>query len=93
MPEAGSEPAALAPSPRDAGRLAGLTAGVRDFGRRRRVLITVVGSLATAAVLVFVLAGRRDEFAAALSSAAAWVLVVTVPVSYTHLTLPTIYSV
>ena len=78
MPEAGSEPAALAPSPRDAGRLAGLTAGVRDFGRRRRVLITVVGSLATAAVLVLVLDGRRDEFAAALSSAAAWVLIVTV---------------
>ena len=42
------------------------------------MLITVVGSLATAAVLVFLLAGRRDEFAAALSSAALWVLAVTV---------------
>src|SRR3712207_6414123 len=39
--------------------------------------ITVVGSLATAAVLVLLLAGRRDEFAAALSAAAAWVLAVT----------------
>jgi hypothetical protein len=37
----------------------------------------VVGSLATAAVLLFLLAGRRDEFAAALS-VAAWVLAVTV---------------
>ena len=35
--------------------------GGRDFGRRR-ALITIVGSLATAAVLVFLLAGRRDEF-------------------------------
>ena len=54
-----------------------MTAGLRDFGRRRRTLITVVGSLATAAILAFVLAGRRDEFAAALS-VAAWVLAVTV---------------
>ena len=37
----------------------------------------MVGSLATAAVLLFLLAGRRDEFAAALS-VAAWVLAVTV---------------
>jgi uncharacterized membrane protein YbhN (UPF0104 family) len=50
----------------------------RDFGRRRRVAITVVGSLATAAILAFVLSGRRDEFTAALSDAAAWVLAVTV---------------
>jgi len=34
--------------------------------------------LATAAVLAWVLAGRRDEFAAALSGAALWVLAVTV---------------
>ncbi|HEY6777560.1 MAG TPA: hypothetical protein VI122_13720 [Thermoleophilaceae bacterium] len=37
----------------------------------------MVGSLASAAVLLFVLAGRRHEFAAALSAAAAWVLAVT----------------
>ena len=37
-----------------------------------------MGSLATAAVLVLLLAGRRDEFATALSGAAAWVLAVTV---------------
>jgi hypothetical protein len=54
-----------------------MTAGLRDFGRRRRTLITVVGSLATAAILAFLLAGRRHEFAAALS-VAAWVIVVTV---------------
>jgi uncharacterized membrane protein YbhN (UPF0104 family) len=49
-------------------------AGLRAFGRRHRTLITVVGSLATAAVLVFVLAGRRDEFADALAEASVWVL-------------------
>jgi uncharacterized membrane protein YbhN (UPF0104 family) len=56
---------------------AGLIGGLRDFGRRRRALITVVGSLATAAVLAWLLAGRRDEFAEAMSSAAASVLAVT----------------
>jgi uncharacterized membrane protein YbhN (UPF0104 family) len=51
---------------------------MRRFGRRRRVPITVVGSLATAAVLAFVLAGRRHEFAAALGDATVWVLAVAV---------------
>jgi uncharacterized membrane protein YbhN (UPF0104 family) len=78
MSVSGSAPIGPTPGPRGARRLAALTDGLRDFGRRRRALITVVGSLATAAVLAFVLAGRRDEFAAALSSAAAWVLAVTV---------------
>jgi uncharacterized membrane protein YbhN (UPF0104 family) len=55
-----------------------LLAGVRGFGRRRRTLITVVGSLATAAILAFLLAGRRHEFAAALSDVAVWVLAATV---------------
>jgi uncharacterized membrane protein YbhN (UPF0104 family) len=70
---AGSEP----PARRGARRLTALTAGLRDYGRRHRTLITVVGSLATAAVLAFVLAGRRDEFVAAISDAALWVLAVT----------------
>jgi uncharacterized membrane protein YbhN (UPF0104 family) len=77
MPDAGSQPIGPSPRPQGASRLAELTARLRDFGRRRRALITVVGSLATAAVLAFVLAGQRDEFAAALS-VAAWVLAVTV---------------
>ncbi len=51
---------------------------VRGFAHRHRTLLTVVGSLATAAVLVLVLAGRREEFAAALGAAPAWVLAVTV---------------
>ncbi len=47
------------------------------FARRHRVLLTVLGSLATAALLVWLLAGQRDEFEAALSSAPVWVLVLT----------------
>jgi uncharacterized membrane protein YbhN (UPF0104 family) len=60
------------------GSPAELTAGLREFGRRHRALITVLGSLATAAILVLLLAGRRHEFADALSDAATWVLAVTV---------------
>ncbi len=78
MPDADSEPIAPSPQPRGASRLAELTARLRDFGRRRRTLIAVVGSLATAAILAFLLAGRRDEFAAALSGASAGVLALTV---------------
>jgi uncharacterized membrane protein YbhN (UPF0104 family) len=64
------------PRRRGWGRLAELTGRLRDSGRRHRTLITVVGSLATAAVLVYVLAGRRHEFAHALSEAALGVLAV-----------------
>jgi uncharacterized membrane protein YbhN (UPF0104 family) len=78
VPVAGSEPTGLEPRPQGASRLGRMTVGLRDFGRRRRTPITVVGSLATAAVLAFLLAGRRHEFAAALSDAAAWVLAATV---------------
>ena len=77
MPAVGSEPIGMEP-PNGATRFSRMVANLRDFGRRRRTLITVVGSLATAAVLLFVLAGRREEFAAALSGVAAWVLAVTV---------------
>lgn len=62
----------------DAGRLSQFSARVRAFGRRHRTLITVVGSLATAAVLVYILAGRRHEFTDALSEVAAGVLALTV---------------
>jgi uncharacterized membrane protein YbhN (UPF0104 family) len=53
-----------------------LGARVRTFGRRHRTAITVVASLATAAVLVLLLAGRRHEFADALARAGLWVLAV-----------------
>ena len=62
----------------DAGRLSQFSTRVRAFGRRHRTLITVVGSLATAAVLAYVLAGRRHEFTDALSEVAAGVLALTV---------------
>lgn len=62
----------------DAGRLSQFSARVRAFGRRHRTLITVVGSLATAAVLAYILAGRRHEFTDALSEVAAGVLALTV---------------
>ena len=48
------------------------------FGRRHRTLLTVLGSLGTAALLIWLLAGRREEFTTALSSVAIWVLLVTV---------------
>lgn len=62
---------------RDARSPARLTARLRAFARRRRVPITVVGSLGTAVLLAFALAGRRHEFEAALSAVAPWLLVVT----------------
>ena len=51
---------------------------VRAFSRRHQVLITVVGSATSAAILATILAGKGDEFAAALSSASLWVVAVTV---------------
>lgn len=51
---------------------------MRAFGRRHRVALTFVGSVLTFAVLALVLAGRRDEFSAALSDPSAGVLVATV---------------
>jgi uncharacterized membrane protein YbhN (UPF0104 family) len=53
------------------------TARLRGFGRRHRTAITIAGTLLTVAVLAFVLAGRREEFATALSEVALWVLGVT----------------
>ena len=51
---------------------------LRAFAHRHRVSLTVVGSLATAGIHVYVLAGRRHEFAHALSSASTWILLVAV---------------
>jgi uncharacterized membrane protein YbhN (UPF0104 family) len=78
VPLSGSEPVEPLPGPRSATRLAELTSGLRRFGRRRRTLIMVLGSIVTAAVLAFVLAGRRHEFASALSEATVGVLAVAV---------------
>jgi len=73
VPGADSDPIGSS-RPRGTGRLAELIGGARRFGRRRRGPITVLGSLATAAVLGLLLAGRRDEFVAALSDAGLSVL-------------------
>ena len=48
--------------------------GMHRFGRRHTRSITVVGSLAAVAVLAAILAGQRDEFTTALSSASIWIL-------------------
>ena len=58
--------------------LAALFVRLRGFGRRHRTPITIVGSLVTAAALVFALSGHREEFTDALSSASVWVLAVAV---------------
>lgn len=47
---------------------------LRALAKRHRTAITVAGSLATAAILVLLLAGRREEFAEAMTAAALWVL-------------------
>jgi uncharacterized membrane protein YbhN (UPF0104 family) len=78
VPLSGSEPIDPLPGPRSETRLVELTAGLRRFGRRRRTLIMVLGSVVTAAVLAFVLAGRRHEFVSALSEATVGVLAVAV---------------
>jgi uncharacterized membrane protein YbhN (UPF0104 family) len=44
--------------------------------RRRRLGTTVAGGVAVTAVLAYVLADRRDEFATALTAAPVWILVV-----------------
>jgi uncharacterized membrane protein YbhN (UPF0104 family) len=51
---------------------------MRTDAYRHRTLITVVGSLVSAGILAALLAGRRDEFASALSSAPVIVLAATV---------------
>jgi uncharacterized membrane protein YbhN (UPF0104 family) len=50
---------------------------VAAFARRHRTLLTIVGSLGTAALLAWLLAGQREEFATALASASLWVLALT----------------
>jgi uncharacterized membrane protein YbhN (UPF0104 family) len=54
------------------------TARVRGFPHRHRVLVAVAGGLMTAGVLGWLLAGRREQFALALSEASWWILGVTV---------------
>jgi uncharacterized membrane protein YbhN (UPF0104 family) len=47
---------------------------LRAFGARHRRLITIIGSVLAALGLAALLAGRRDQFSTALSSASIWVL-------------------
>jgi uncharacterized membrane protein YbhN (UPF0104 family) len=53
-------------------------ARLRCFARRRQALLTVLGSLITAGILVLLLAGRRHEFTEALTSAPVSVIALTV---------------
>ena len=73
-----SEPLAPAAAPPDAERPPGLLVRLRRFGGRHRTLVTIVGSLTTAGILAYVLAGKRDEFATAISDASLWVLAAAV---------------
>jgi uncharacterized membrane protein YbhN (UPF0104 family) len=52
--------------------------GLRALARRHGTALTVAASLGVAAVLAFVLAGRRHDLAFALSHVGAWTLVVCV---------------
>src|SRR3954470_127067 len=51
--------------------------GLMAFGRRHRVPLTVLGSLATAGVLVLLLAGQREEFTSALASVSLGIIALT----------------
>ncbi len=62
----------------EVGGAARVFARARSFARRRQGPLTLLGSLLTAAIIALLLAGRREEFTQALSSAAAWVLVLAV---------------
>ena len=53
-------------------------ASARRIARRHRVVLTVVGSLATAGVLAFLLYGRRHEFGSALAAASLGILAAAV---------------
>lgn len=64
--------------PRVEGRALSWLFRLRRFGRRHRTWLTIVGSLGTLAVLAGVLAGRRHEFATALSGTSLRVLVAAV---------------
>jgi hypothetical protein len=55
-----------------------ISAAVRNLGRRWRVPITILGSLAVAAGLASLLAGKRHEFTTAFTGPAAWVLATTI---------------
>src|SRR3954468_283919 len=50
---------------------------IRAVARRHPTALTVAGSLATAAVLVWLLSGRQEEFTEALSGVALWVILLT----------------
>ncbi len=77
VPVAAVDPAAPGLGPGVRSAAPGPIRSLRGFGRRHRALITVGGSLGAAAVLAFVLAGRRDEFVTAVSAAGIGVLAAT----------------
>ncbi|MDA0166529.1 hypothetical protein OM076_40070 [Solirubrobacter ginsenosidimutans] len=51
---------------------------LRGFGRAHPVLVATLGAVLMLGALGLLLAGRRDEFAAALSGAPWWILTITV---------------
>jgi uncharacterized membrane protein YbhN (UPF0104 family) len=73
-----SEPVGPSERASSGASLGELVGRLRRFGRRRRGTITVAGSVATAAMLVWLISGRRHEFVDALSSVELWVFAATV---------------
>ncbi len=71
-------PASNAPSVLGPGPVGpSLSARLREIGRRRRGPIAVLGSLAVAAGLAYLLSGEKDEFVSALSRAGVWMFALT----------------
>lgn len=74
-------PTTVARGPGAAGRVGRLSRAwqrTRAFGRRHRLALTLLASVGSAAALALLLYGRGEEFGAALTSVALWVVGVTV---------------
>ena len=77
MPTLSRDPVADPTAARRSGPPAALGRRLLALARRHRTVLTVVVSVVVAGVLAALLAGRRDQFTTALSTASAWMIAVT----------------